>query len=295
MRFAGSSLDVEACGELTDEEVIRYFNGIPALPGYESMTVRILVIFFLLLLPSACTSPRGVYHTVQEGQTLYRIGRIYGVDERHLARINRIDDPALLRVGTRLYIPGATQTRKVPVVTATSPPVPRTPSPPPAPKPAPAVKKPPPSTQQQKPSSGNRASLPAAKAPGKPAVAFTGKFDWPVKGRILKGFGGTANAPIKGLEIAALRGTPILSAAAGRVIYSGDGIPSYGNLVILKHDNDFFTVYGFNDKNIVDVGVFVSKSERIALSGVPPAGGTPRLYFEIRRGKDPVDPIFYLP
>jgi lipoprotein NlpD len=54
-------------------------------------------------------------------------------------------------------------------------------------------------------------------------------------------------------------------------------------------------VYGFNEKNIVEAGAFVSKGERIALSGVPPAGGKPRLYFEIRRGKEPVDPIFYLP
>ena len=131
--------------------------------------------------------------------------------------------------------------------------------------------------------------------PDKPAAAVAGKFSWPLQGRVLKGFGGTADTPIKGLEIAAPRGTPILSAAAGRVIYSGNGIASYGNLVILKHDNDFYTVYGFNDKNIVDVGVFVSKGERIALSGAPPAGGTPRLYFEIRRGKEPVDPIFFLP
>jgi lipoprotein NlpD len=97
------------------------------------------------------------------------------------------------------------------------------------------------------------------------------------------------------VEISAVSGTPVLSAAAGRVIYSGDGIRTYGNLIILRHDNDFFTVYGFNQKNIVDAGTFVSKGERIALSGAPPAGGKPRLYFEIRRGKEPVDPIFYLP
>lgn len=243
------------------------------------MTVRIVVLLFLLLLPGACSSPRGVYHTVQEGQTLFRIGRVYGIDEHYLARINRIDDPALLRVGTRLYIPGEDRVREVPVMAAPAPP---------SPKPVAAVKSPPrvpvaPARQQRE--------SPA----GRPAAAVKGKFAWPLQGTVLKGFGSDARLPIKGLEIAAARGTPIHSAAAGRVIYSGDGIRSYGNLIILKHDDDFFTVYGFNEKNMVDAGAFVSKGERIALSGAPPAGGKPRLYFEIRRGKEAVNPIFYLP
>lgn len=250
------------------------------------MTVRILVLLFLLLLPAACSSPRGVYHTVHEGQTLYRIGRVYGVDERYLARVNRIDDPAQLRVGTSLYIPGADRVREVPDVAAVAPPLPPAP---PAPKPAA------PARQQREPPAGSKPGPAAVAAASKPAAAGKGKFAWPLRGTVLKGFGGDTRSPIKGLEIAAARGTPILSAAAGRVIYSGDGIRSYGNLIILKHDDDFFTVYGFNEKNMVDAGVFVSKGERIALSGAPPAGGKPRLYFEIRRGKEAVNPIFYLP
>lgn len=261
------------------------------------MTVRILVIIFLLLLPGACSSTRGVYHTVHEGQTLYRISRVYGIDERYLARVNRIDDPALLRVGTRLYIPGADRVREIPDVATVAPPLPQAPS---APKPAATVKRPPPvpapsARQQRKPPSGSKARPASVVAAGKPAAAVKGKFAWPLQGTILKSFGGDGRSPIKGLEIAAARSAPILSAAAGRVIYSGDGIRSYGNLIILKHDNDFFTVYGFNEKNMVDAGVFVSKGERIALCGVPPAGGKPRLYFEIRRGKEAVNPIFYLP
>jgi lipoprotein NlpD len=261
------------------------------------MTVRVLVLLLLLLLPGACSSPRGVYHTVHEGQTLYRIGKTYGVDERYLARINRIDDPAQLRVGTRIYVPGADRVKEVPVLARPAPPV----SPPsPGPKPPATVKKASPvpapvARQQAKPPVGNKPGSAAGASADKAAVAAKGKFGWPLKGALLKGFGGVGGSPIKGVEISALPGTPVLSAAAGRVIYSGDGIQTYGNLIILRHDNDFFTVYGFNNKNIVDAGAFVSKGERIALSGAPPAGGKPRLYFEIRRGKEPVDPIFYLP
>jgi lipoprotein NlpD len=87
----------------------------------------------------------------------------------------------------------------------------------------------------------------------------------------------------------------VVSAAAGRVIYSGNGIRGYGNLIILKHDDSFYTIYGFNAKNLVESGSFVSKGEKIALAGSPPNGGSPRLYFEIRHGKTAVDPIFYLP
>jgi lipoprotein NlpD len=261
------------------------------------MTVRILVLFLLLLLPGACSSPRGVYHTVHEGQTLYRIGKAYEVDERYLARVNRIDDPAQLRVGTRIYIPGADRVKEVPALAR---PVPPAPPASPVPKPPTAVKKATPvpapaARQQKKPPTGIKPS-PAIGAPvGKPAAVVKGKFGWPLKGTLLKGFDGVGGSPTKGVEISAAPGSPVLSAAAGRVIYSGDGIRTYGNLIILRHDNDFFKVYGFNQKNIVDAGAFVSKGERIALSGAPPAGGKPRLYFEIRRGKEPVNPIFYLP
>lgn len=111
----------------------------------------------------------------------------------------------------------------------------------------------------------------------------------------MKDFCATGTDPCKGLEIEAPRGTPIMAAAAGHVIYSGDGIRGYGNLIILKHENSFFTVYGYNDRNLVKNGAYVGKGERIALSGSPPGGGLPRLHFEIRFGKKSLDPTFYLP
>ena len=79
------------------------------------------------------------------------------------------------------------------------------------------------------------------------------------------------------------------------MIYSGDGVNGYGFLVILQHENNLFTVYGFNQKNFVKQGDFVRKGERIALSGTPPSGGKARLHFEVRKGKVAVNPILYLP
>ena len=99
----------------------------------------------------------------------------------------------------------------------------------------------------------------------------------------------------KGIEIAVRSGSPVLAAEAGKAIYSGDGVNGYGHLIILQHENELFTVYGFNQKNLVRQGDFVSQGEKIALSGTPPAGGQARLHFEVRRGKQAVDPILYLP
>jgi lipoprotein NlpD len=122
------------------------------------------------------------------------------------------------------------------------------------------------------------------------------KLNWPLKGRIVRQFSSSAEAGAgRGIEIAAIPGTSVLAAEAGRVIYSGDGVSGYGHLVILQHDNQLFTVYGFNQRTLVDQGVFVSRGDRIALSGTPPAGGEPRLHFEVRSGKEPVNPQLYLP
>jgi lipoprotein NlpD len=121
------------------------------------------------------------------------------------------------------------------------------------------------------------------------------KFIWPVRGKILKEFGTNGLQTCQGVEIATPGGTPILSASAGIVTYSGNGIRGYGNLIILKHEGSFYTVYAFNKKNLVQPGAKVGKGEKIALSGTHPVGGHNCLHFEIRRGKTAVNPILYLP
>jgi len=253
----------------------------------------------------ACSPPRGVYHVVQPGQTLYQISRSYEVEESYLARINGISDPTKLAVGQRVFIPGASSQRRVPATVSTSRPSAQS-------RPAPKKLK-----KTAKPVTNKPVARPQVKTATTPAkqrpkaVADTGKtetrkqskapvrkkgtFLWPARGRIVKNFGGKGKKASNGVEIAVRKGTAVTSAAAGKVIYSGNGISGYGNLIILQHDDSFYSVYGFNSRNLVDAGGFVSKGQKIALSGVPPSGGTPRLYFEVRYGKRPVNPIFYLP
>jgi lipoprotein NlpD len=251
----------------------------------------VLVFLLVSLLPGCTTS--GIYHPVQSGETLGQIARAYGRSESQLARVNGIAAPQPLQKGERLFIPGATSLRR----TTTAPPGVLK-STPPAKRVAnksrissPSVKK-----QQSKAATVSKKSDPQRGKVSPPLAVVSGEgFVWPLQGTILRRFGDQTPFPCKGVEIAAPPGTPVLAAAAGRVIYSGDGISSFGNMIILRHDDDFYTVYAFTQKNFAQVGSFVSQKERIALSGVPPQGRSPRLYFELRHHQEPVDPTFYLP
>ena len=256
-----------------------------------------LLLLLVLLVLVGCIR-QGVYHKVTPGQTLYRISKTYGVDEAYLARINGIPNPTQLRVGTRIFIPDATSTRYVPPTvpgyidanrSASPPPVvksvPKATSSPPRPAVKPAPTKP---TTTFKP----RAS---SSAGSKTQVSASFKLQWPLRGKILRSFGESGEGGGKGVEISAREGSKVHAAAAGKVIYSGDGVQGFGHLMILQHENDVFTVYGFNRDNYVKQGQFVSQGQIIADSGLPPSGGSGRLHFELRIGKKAVDPILYLP
>ena len=260
----------------------------------------ILVLPGLVLL-SGCAAQPSFYHTVAPGQNLYRISRAYQVDAGQLARINGIDDPTSLRVGQRLYIPGATQA----VIVSKNLANPEPPSQRAAGKKPPgqelSTSSKPALTSPAKPQTPHtplpktETPAPATGQPTAPQGPEKGRFQWPLKGPVVRNFGSSGRTLNKGIEISGPVGSAVHSAGAGRVIYSSDGVAGYGNLIIIRHDDGFFSVYGFNKINLVQVGTFVSRGQRIALSGSPPGGGSPRLHFEIRNGKEAVNPIFYLP
>ena len=248
-----------------------------------------LISLLLAALLWSCAPHKGIYHTVEPGQTLYRISRSYGVDEKNLARLNGIGDPTQLRAGQRIFIPGATQEKRVGTAVTTA----QRPAPPARPSASVSAPRPPPSPPTAKPPP-TRQTPPVSRPPAASTVG-KGHFAWPLKGELLKKFGQQSGGTNRGIEIAGGKGSPVHSAASGRVIYSGDGIRGYGNLIIVEHDDNFFTVYGFNERNLVQDGTFVGRGEHIAAVGTPPGGGASRLYFEVRRGKETVDPLFYLP
>ncbi len=252
----------------------------------------LLIAISVLWFTPGCAAPRGVYHTVQRGQTLYRIGQVYRVDVNQLVRINRLTDRSQLEVGQRLFIPGAGSIKYVPAtVVASSQKSVRLPT---------SKTKKAATSRTTRPAStakpNKSASLGASRSiPRAKAKASKGTFVWPVRGAVVKKFGQSGRHASKGIEVAVPAGSAVVAAAAGKVTYSGDGIKGFGNLIILKHDNSYFTVYGFNQANLVKSGNFVSQGQKIALAGRSPTGGKPRLHFEIRRGKEAVNPVLLLP
>lgn len=221
---------------------------------------------------------RGV-HVVREGETLYSIAWRYGWDFRSLAAANRIGAPYTIYPGQeiRLDRPTSTASSGAPVV-----------SPAPAPRPA---------TTPTKPTAGKPAtSSSTAKPVSKPAPAIaTGPiaWQWPATGDILSHYSATKVGQ-HGITIAGREGDPVMAAANGVVVYRGNGLTGYGNLLIIKHDERWLSAYAHNQSMLVKEGQQVKRGEKIATIG---ASGTFRtqLHFEIRRDGTPVDPMKVLP
>jgi lipoprotein NlpD len=269
-------------------------------------------------------SASGTY-VVKRGDTLYSIALEHGADYRELAQLNKVDDPSKIRVGQELRLPkpheqgsvqvgstrasGAIESRPlgsgapaaaaggapaaVDGATKTSPKALRLPyseqnlallqkgEAPPAAQ-AVSIAPKPPAGELPKPG-------PSAAAGERDPDAI--EFAWPAKGRVLAGFSEASN---KGVDIAGKPGDPVLAAAPGRVMYTGTGIRGYGKLIVIKHDNNFNSVYAHNREILVKEGQNVSRGQRIAELGDTDADA-PKLHFEIRKSGRPVDPSRYLP
>jgi lipoprotein NlpD len=252
------------------------------------------------------------YYVVKRGDTLYSIALEHGIDYRELARWNGIDDPAKVRTGQSLRLaapadapppggvqvgtvqaPGGIEARPLGQAPGSAGPIPE------------GVRSAPqalrlPYSQQNLAALSRGEIKPEAVRPeaAKPPVAALPErdpdaieFAWPVRGKILAGFAEPNN---KGLDIAGKPGDPVLAAAPGRVMYTGTGIRGYGKLIVIKHDNNFNSVYAHNREILVKEGQNVTKGQRIAELGDTDADA-PKLHFEIRKSGKPVDPMRYLP
>ena len=132
-----------------------------------------------------------------------------------------------------------------------------------------------------------------AKAPAAEADASGSapEFRWPARGRIIEGFKSGGN---DGINISVPPGTSVRAAESGVVVYSGDGLKGYGNLVLIKHPNGFVSAYANNGELDVKRGQQVKRGQIIAKSGDSGNVNSPQLHFELRKGSTPVDPTQYL-
>lgn len=208
----------------------------------------------------------GTSVVVQKGDTLYSIARRNNVSVADLARWNNLPEPYTIYPGQRLVLGksgGSRGTATAPTRTVT------------APKPATGASTPaPPPVQKAPPSSG-----------------FA--WRWPAQGVLLSTYV-EGNATRQGIAIGGSSGQPVVSAADGVVVYSGAGLVGYGELIIVKHNEQWLSAYGHNRARLVAEGQKVKAGQQIAEMG---RTGTDRekLHFEIRYNGKPVDPLLYLP
>lgn len=210
---------------------------------------------FMLLL-SGCMIAKGVVHTVGRGETFFAICNSYGVDAQEVAELNDIKDPETLSVGKKLFIPGVTKKKKI---------------------------------------SGHVVPASVERSKEGKIVVQKDRFIWPVAGNLESTFGIRNNSRHDGIDIAAPEGTPIKASDDGTVVYESSELRGYGNVIIIKHKDDFYTVYAHNKKNNVKMNDRVKKSDVIALVGSTGNATGSHLHFEVRQGKTVRNPLFYLP
>lgn len=143
----------------------------------------------------------------------------------------------------------------------------------------------------------------AAEAPAKPAPqpkvdeAVNGAgglvWRWPGKGPLIGSFV-AGDQTRQGIDIGGTAGDPVLAAADGEVVYSGNGLLGYGELIIVKHNASFLSAYGHNRKRLVQEGDRIKSGQQIAEMGSS-ASARDELHFEIRKNGKPVNPLDYLP
>ncbi|MBU2580550.1 MAG: peptidoglycan DD-metalloendopeptidase family protein [Alphaproteobacteria bacterium] len=239
-------------------------------------------------------------YEMQPGDSLYKVAKQYGVRTAELQRYNSITDPRRMRPGTVLRVPGgatapvdqaaeaAAQSRQfapeLPVTgeryaalneaeTRTTQPVT---------KGVQTVRITPPKAETMTDTSE--------------ALGASDKLLWPVRGKMVAGFGARADGTHNdGVNFAVPSGTDVMAAQDGVVAYAGSELRSYGNLILVRHDNGWVTAYAHNDKLLVSRGDSVKRGQVIAKSGATGQVSEPQLHFELRQSsKKPVDPIPYL-
>ena len=233
-------------------------------------------------------------HVVNHGDTLMSIARRNHISAGELARANGLDSSAKLKIGMKLNVPVKASAAVAPVaqpVVAQAAPV----SAPPATKLAAIT-----TDSQQKArlaQTTNVEEAPAAETPAKAAEA-TGAlptFRWPVRGKVITGYGAKTNGKSNdGINLAVPEGTPVKAAEDGVVAYSGNELKGYGNLVLVRHSNGYVTAYAHASELLVKRGDTIKRGQIIAKSGQSGEVGSPQLHFEIRKGSNPVDPLQFL-
>lgn len=244
---------------------------------------KIFAISLVCILLSACVTTKTInrasgpgWYTVKPSDTLFSIAWRYGLDYKELALWNNMSLNEIIHPGDRLLLVDPRKQSSVAVRDGNR------------------------SQTATRPASGQQSATTAPGNPGKkPAVAAPaetlsspGSWIWPTNGPLMNSFLVT-DVDRRGLNIKGKLKQPIKSIGGGRVVYSGNGLAGYGNLVIIKHSETYLSAYAHCQTRLVAEGDKVKKGQQIATMGAK--DDVARLYFEIRKNGKPVDPVKLLP
>ncbi len=248
----------------------------------QMMRVRLIVILLASLLLLACGSrfvnygdgrysnkSKQTQHLVRKGETLYSIAWQHGVDYRKVASWNNISRPYTIFPGQKIKLAGSHEKKS-----------------------APQTKTKVVSKHKAGTSNKNKKHTSSQSKNNKNKNTKI-TWRWPTKGKIISRYS-SKDPGKKGLDIEGRMGQSIVAAASGEVVYSGNGLRGYGNLIIIKHNDIYFSAYAHNRNLFAKEAEKVKFGQKIADMGNSEAS-KPMLHFEIRRNGKPSNPLKYLP
>lgn len=209
------------------------------------------------------------HYTVKKGDTLYSIAFRTNQDYKEIALWNGIQPPYTIYVSDRLRLTPPANARNQP-----------------------ATPQRPVNTTQNTTRQPARPSTPASSLTNVPLPKDVALWAWPTNGKLIAKY--SPKKGVNGIQVSGRTAAPVNAAAAGQVVYAGTGIRGYGQLIIIKHSDNFLSAYAHNQKMLVKEGQSVVLGQQVAEMG---STGTTRtkLHFEIRKNGKPVNPLKYLP
>jgi murein DD-endopeptidase MepM/ murein hydrolase activator NlpD len=224
----------------------------------------------------AAASEEGEYIIVELGETIYSIAIKHNKSYLDIASLNNLEWPYTLEVGQKLYLTKSGQeSLSTPVVATESSPV---------------------ESDRQVIS---ETITPEEQAPSENKIdiqAGATGFKWPINGKVISNFGINANGTKNdGIYIETTLNEPVKATSSGKVIYAGQDLEQYGNLLIISHNDQWFSAYAHLSELNVTKGAEISAGQVIGLTGDTGNISSPQLYFSLRKNKTPVDPLKFLP
>ncbi|MEX1179514.1 MAG: M23 family metallopeptidase [Cucumibacter sp.] len=239
----------------------------PVVTSTQTMTAQSSVATLEAPIAPTAAPVNVFYHTIESGESLYAIARRYSVTTQAIVEANQLGSPDRIFVGQRIAIPGRPDLVAVSPTATVAPAVTTTATALPVPTAAPAI---------------------VQAIPATPAATGAGNFRWPAQGRLIADFRASRGT---GINIELPEGTAIHAVENGTVIYVGDTVEGYGNLVLIRHANGYVSAYAHLKGISVTKNQLVSRGDVIGTAGMTGSVTRPQLHFELRQGATPIDPV----